>query len=202
MESLMWDNVEAVILTGGASSRMGRDKATLPILGQSQSERILDQLQTQCQKVTSIGRQAIRDECFVADQTEFAGPLVALSQFQPESPLLVLLSCDIPFFDARIIDLMIMKLEKDDDAVLVEANSRVQPLLGIYRKTCWENIVRLVEAGETRIMRWVDLLKIRTVSEADLVTAGLNPVSIMSANTIEELNQILRNETSQSTRST
>ena len=199
MESLMWDNVEAVILTGGASSRMGRDKATLPILGQSQSERILDQIQTQCQKVSSIGRRAIRDECFIADQTEFAGPLVALSQFQPERPLVVLLSCDIPFFDARIIDLMVMKLEEGDDAVLVEANSRVQPLLGIYRKSCWGNLVRLVDAGETRILRWVNLLKTRTISEVDLVTAGLNPASIISANTIEELNLILGNESAQST---
>ncbi|MCB0825377.1 MAG: molybdenum cofactor guanylyltransferase [Armatimonadetes bacterium] len=195
----MWDNVEAVILTGGASSRMGRDKATLPILGQSQSERILDQIQTQCQKVSSIGRRAIRDECFIADQTEFAGPLVALSQFQPERPLVVLLSCDIPFFDARIIDLMVMKLEEGDDAVLVEANSRVQPLLGIYRKSCWGNLVRLVDAGETRILRWVNLLKTRTISEVDLVTAGLNPASIISANTIEELNLILGNESAQST---
>lgn len=191
----MWDEVEAVILTGGASSRMGTDKASMPILGQPQASRILAQLNTRCQNVTSIGRAPIRNEVFVEDLVQYAGPLVALSQFQPSKKLIVVLSCDIPLFDVRVIDQLLDRLTSSDDVVLICLNGRIQPLIGVYKSHCWEHLLRLTNQSGSRLMDWIDCLKIKTVSESELETGGIPISSVMSANTLLEVESIVGHQT-------
>ena len=74
---------EGVLLTGGASSRMGQDKAAIRFDGEQLAVRIARSLDTVCDRVTIIGREPIPGYLLIKDLQEFAGPLVALSQLQP-----------------------------------------------------------------------------------------------------------------------
>lgn len=193
----MSGDIEAIVLTGGASRRMGVDKASIELNGVSQAQRIVDQLSVAGYPVTVIGREPVGEARFLQDACEFPGPLVALNGFRPRQSKVMVLSCDIPLFQTGIIRFLDEHLDEPFDAALPEIDGRVQPLLGLYRARCWEQLSRHVIIKERRMMAWIETLGIRIVAEQEIVHAGIDKFTLMSANSPQELQQLL-SETLQS----
>jgi len=187
----MLDDVEVVLLTGGASRRMGEDKATLSINGVAQGERMIYLLTEAGYTVTTIGRRPLGEARFLQDQEEFSGPLTALALFKPRAPTVMVLSCDMPLFDPAIIGVLERLIGEDEDANLPRIGGRLQPLVGLYRDRTWHSLRRLVESGERRLMAWVECLRVKNVSEAELKDAGIDLLTLRSANSPDELQVIL-----------
>lgn len=183
-------DIEAVILTGGASRRMGTDKASLNINGVPQAERMVGALTNSGYSVTVIGRAPIEGAQFIQDASEFPGPLVALSAFQPKSEKVMILSCDIPYFESEIVEFLDQCLGEDFDAAIPEIGCRLQPLLGLYRVQCFAMLNRLVASGERKMMSWVDSLQMQVITEKEITSAGIDLQSLRSVNTPEELLQL------------
>lgn len=177
--------VEAVLLTGGASNRMGTDKARLTYRGEVVSERIARDLASICGKVTVLGREPIADCAFFADEETYAGPLVALSKFTPSAELVFVVSCDLPRFDAQLVILFQNNLGELDAAV-PENEGRLQPLCALYRASDWLKIGTTLHAGKKSVMAWVDQLNCRTITPTEIAEAGIDPRAICGANSPEE----------------
>jgi molybdopterin-guanine dinucleotide biosynthesis protein A len=99
-----------VLLTGGSSSRMGRDKARLRVDGEPYAERTARILSAVCDPVIEVGDGASGLPC-VREDPPGAGPLAALlagtralGLSRPE-PILVL-ACDLPFIDVAFLSLL------------------------------------------------------------------------------------------------
>jgi molybdopterin-guanine dinucleotide biosynthesis protein A len=160
----MNEQIEAVLLTGGASRRMGRDKAKLLVEGEPLAERIIRLLREAGITVTTCGREPIEGSRFLADQEEFAGPLAALSAFRPKKDLVFVCSCDLPGFDSAIV-VRLREALQNHDAAVPESNGRLQPLCGLYRPKALEWAGELHREGERRVMKWLDRLNFATVTD-------------------------------------
>lgn len=182
--------VEGVVLTGGASRRMGRDKSKLTVDGEPLSTRLARDLRSHCGRVTVLGKEPIEGYEFVADEEEYAGPLIALSCFQPRAEAVFVTSCDLPRFDGRLVGLF-GDLLRDQDAVLPMNEGRLQPLCGLYRAKAWNDLQATVDAGGKSLMAWLDRLTVQAVDSEEIAHKGIDPRSICGANTPEEWERLL-----------
>lgn len=183
--------IEAVVLTGGESRRMGRDKASLPIDGVPQAKRVVDALLTKVVNVTVLGRQPVEGAEFLPDAEEFAGPAAALARFEPTADAVFVASCDLPLFDPRIIDLLAAELE-GHRAVAPLVDDWRQPLCALYRAETFATLKEVAAEGIRCPMKWLARLDPRLLDEAALTQAGIDPRATLGANTPDELAEALR----------
>jgi molybdopterin-guanine dinucleotide biosynthesis protein A len=184
--------VEAALLTGGASRRMGQDKASIRIGGIPQAERIANALKAEDIVVTILGKSAIAGYGFLADNGEFAGPLAALSRFEPHREVVFVCSCDLPLFDARIVHVLANSLGGRQAAVPM-VNRYRQPLCAIYTANAFSAIPEVLAAEGACTMRWLDSVPHVVVPEEQLKVHGLDPQCAQGANTREEFEAMLVN---------
>ncbi|HEY0868516.1 MAG TPA: molybdenum cofactor guanylyltransferase [Fimbriimonas sp.] len=162
MEFREMNGVEGVLLTGGASRRMGTDKAGLPVEGRSLALKIAEELRKACEPVTVLGRRPLQGFEFLLDEDEFQGPMAALARFAPTQPYVFVASCDLPLFESSVVQDLAARIE-GYDAAIPDLGGRLQPLCALYRREAFDRLRDLREKGEQRIMRWIDGLDIVTV---------------------------------------
>jgi molybdopterin-guanine dinucleotide biosynthesis protein A len=177
--------VEGVVLTGGASQRMGEDKAGLLVEGVPVAVRTAHLLGLHCDKVTVLGREPIPGYAFLADKADYEGPLSALSRFVPTSDSVFVASCDLPRFDARVVEVT-LSLIQGYDACLPVVGTQVQPLCGLYRATAWPTMSLLLSEGKKSMMALIERLRYRTITQEGLAASGIDVRSVIGANTPEE----------------
>jgi molybdopterin-guanine dinucleotide biosynthesis protein A len=180
--------IEAAILTGGKSRRMGVDKAKLLVDGEPQAERIVRLLTQLGVPVTTLGREPTAGAGFLPDPEEFAGPISALRRFRPAAEMVFVASCDLPRFDNRLVDLLASKIG-DKQAAVPLIDGWKQPLCALYQASAF---AALQELDGQCAMSWLDRLQVVLVTEQDFAEAGLSSNVTRGANTPEELEQVLR----------
>ena len=154
----LMDLTAGFVLTGGRSSRMGRDKALLPVAGSSavggsspagglspagrltMVERTAELVRAAANSVTLIGmpeRYAHLGLPVVADVVEDCGPiggvLTALTVTQADSNLIV--ACDMPGLTADFL-LRLLAAARDfaSTCLVPETASGLHPLCAVYRR--------------------------------------------------------------------
>lgn len=187
-------DVEAVVLTGGAGSRMGRDKAEIMAGDIPLTTMICRSLSDLGIHVTVLGRKPVDGFAFKQDEVEFEGPLAAISRFPPSSPYVFVAACDLILWDVRIVSLLRSKIEHHDAAVPT-VSRMAQPLCALYTAAAIARAANLVESGERRTVAWLSFLDVLHVSEKEIASAGLEPYCVLGANTPEELAAMLRRRT-------
>ncbi len=111
MTSLLNNEICGVVLAGGKSSRLGRDKARVIINGQSLLERTLALAGQFCARTFCVGRdtqsQGIKAE-WMLDEIPGIGPMggIITALKTLKSPCLVL-ACDLPRLDHGVIERLI-----------------------------------------------------------------------------------------------
>lgn len=161
-------DVEGFILVGGASSRMGRDKAELTYAGHRSIERIAAELPP---PVTLVGgRHEYRHLSLknVPDLHEHWGALggIHASLAVAKQPWAVIVACDLPFVTRELFARLRSLADETSDAIVpIQPDGRPQPLCAFYRpKTCLPETEKLVAQGEhtprallaTVKTRWVE----------------------------------------------
>jgi len=177
--------IEAVLLTGGRSVRMGRDKASLPIEGERLAVRIVRLLSEAGVPTTVLGREPVEGARLLRDDEHIDTPLDALRRFRPSEPLVFVLSCDLPKFDAGLVNVLAERIE-GFDAVAPYVDGFRQPLVALYRASAFD---RFLDADCP--MSWLKALNTRLVDEAELLAAGIHPDGTRGANTPEELSALV-----------
>jgi len=111
--------VAGVLLTGGASRRMGIDKATLVIDGgESLARHAARVLATACDPVIEVGTGVTDMRCVREDppgEGPLAGLLAGAEALGPDVSV-VLLACDLPFVDEAVVRMLV---EHPGDASVV-----------------------------------------------------------------------------------
>lgn len=177
---------EAVLLTGGASRRMGQDKSRLFVGDEELAVRLARELRLVCRRVTVLGREAVDGCDFLADVGEFEGPLAAIARFRPSAQTVFVASCDMPRFDSSVVIDLAERLGTRLGAVPI-VEGREQPLCALYRAEAIEQAAEAFAQGERRIMTWLKGLQPVFV----LAESLSNPSGVLGANTPEELRAIL-----------
>lgn len=177
--------IEAFILAGGASSRMGTDKSQLLLENQTFVERISATLQTVTDTIRLVGGSENSKLPTVADIYPQWGALgglqAALSACRSDWAIVV--ACDLPLVTAELFRTL-ASLRTDHDAVVpMQPDGRPQPLAALYRaEACAARATELIEAGRRRPLdllqtvrtRWVAFAEIANLDQANRFFVNIN----------------------------
>jgi len=139
-------NISAVLLAGGESRRMGKEKATLLFRGkplwQIQLELLRKLEPTEIfvsARTDPVWRPA--DVQFVADDPPSRGPLsgLAASLAQTRAKHLLALAIDMPFITEKYLKFLCSQLEPGR-GVITKIDDRFEPLAAIYPKEVLANL--------------------------------------------------------------
>lgn len=180
-----------VVLAGGASLRMGRDKALLEIGGESLVERAARRLGTCCQGVlvADAGRGLLAGPPSTADGPG-KGPAAGILGAATAAPgrSLLVLACDLPLVPEELLELLAAG-PASDDWVVPGREGRLEPLCALYRPAALAALEAQVTAGVFAPHRLAEnaALRIRFVSNAELATLGDPAVMFANLNRPEDL---------------
>lgn len=155
----------AVILAGGASRRMGRDKATLPFEGSTLVERMVDILTPRCAPIFVIAApgQALPtlNADVLRDEVRGVGPLLATGRglraaAEAGSELAFVTAVDMPLLSADLVDELAGPAVRLGADVVLPWDGRDHYLAGIYRTALAGRVAALVAEGERSMRALVD----------------------------------------------
>ena len=154
----MYEDITAIILSGGKSLRMGATKSFLKIGDKTIIERLRDLLQSLFKDVILITNEP-DDYKFLGlpiyeDIFRHRGPLAGIHSGLKHSKtnLNFIISCDLPFMTKEIINYLI-DYKTDKLITVAKADGFIQQLAGKYSKECLspsEKILKEVENNENR----------------------------------------------------
>ena len=169
-------NIIVIVLSGGKSSRMGRDKALLEIncetlllrtcqtaLGVADSVYVVARSQKQYQEAIAQNLP----HCYLVLDQQFDGALVGFWQGIREiaSPVdwILLLACDLPNLQGDILQIWASQLANLPETAIaylpryVDANSQKQwePLCGFYRWQCQDSLREFINIGGRSFQKWL-----------------------------------------------
>jgi molybdopterin-guanine dinucleotide biosynthesis protein A len=164
---------EGFVLTGGRSSRMGRDKALLPLDGSAAGgctlvEQIAARVRAAAGSVTLIGapeRYSGLGLPVAADLIEDCGPIggVYTALRISPAPWNLLVACDMPAVSAGFLALLLEAAQDADAECLApETGSGLHPLCAVYHRRA---LVAVQSAIDHKSFKMHDLLRsLRTVA--------------------------------------
>ena len=153
-------SMAGLILCGGQSTRMGRDKATLPLFGETMLQRMVRILQSACTEVLIVAANAqnlpsLPDEVLVVrDGHPQRGPLQGLCDGMgalPEDATgTFVCGCDLPLLQPAFVQELTARL--GDHEIAVPSDDRgVHPLAAVYRRSVLPTIETLLAGGQRRM---------------------------------------------------
>ena len=177
----------AVVLAGGRSSRLGVDKASVPVGGRRLLDRVLSVLTNCFADVVVVGRTGSDEACgpvrFVQDETPGLGPLGGLytGLGVVEHGRALAVGCDMPFINRGVLEELLAQ-DGGADATVARTGGRAQPLLAVYDRRVRSVVGRLLASEDRSLM---ELLRTISVRYVDLAVTD----ACFSVNTPEELRQ-------------
>ncbi|MDN5346377.1 MAG: molybdenum cofactor guanylyltransferase [Petrotoga sp.] len=162
--------MNAILLSGGKSSRFGTNKALESINGKPLIEQIVEGLKNAFEKVYIIGNikeyAFLQDVFFCEDIIPNKGPLGGLftGLTCSDSEYNFLTACDMPFLTNEFLEFV--KLQKKDYGVLVpEYNSYPEPLAAVYSKKCLPFISDSLKRNQLKLKSFFPQVKVRIIKE-------------------------------------
>jgi molybdopterin-guanine dinucleotide biosynthesis protein A len=143
-----------LILSGGKSTRMGRDKALISYHGKSQQEVLYDLAQSVCDRTFLSLRADQQDHLnpgveVLLDRNEYRGPfngILTAHRAYPKAAWLVL-ACDLPLIDLQTVELLKSSRDpsRDATALATRASGLPEPLAAIWEPGGLEKAVHYLE---------------------------------------------------------
>ncbi len=162
----------AIIMAGGKSRRMGRDKSMLAVNGEPVIKHIFKQLYPHFNQVLvssdEVSRYSFLGVKVVPDEDANKGPLMGIASALRVSANQVnfVIACDIPEVDIGFVRQMVRE-SKNFDAVVPQAGpSRYDPLFAIYKKNTLVVIDKAIASGNYRIIDPLRYCKVNYINLA------------------------------------
>ncbi|MDY7012207.1 MAG: molybdenum cofactor guanylyltransferase [Cyanobacteriota bacterium] len=164
--------IAALILAGGSSSRMGRDKALIPWDGVPLLQCVGEVAASCCPQVYVLAPREREYQNWLDDRYLFLeesnpgqGPLAALTEglerLQLDNPAIawvLLLACDLPQLDSRVLQrwsAQLPHLPPTTLALVPRHEDLWQPLCGFYRASAHSSLVDFMQKGERSFQSWL-----------------------------------------------
>lgn len=192
--------VSGIVLAGGLSRRLGRDKAVEPIGGEPLIARCIGRLSAVADEIIVVvngierGKQLpLPLSCRVAvdvyaDSGSLGGIFSGVSAMADEWGAVV--ACDMPFLNIALLRYM-LSLRDGFDAVVPVLNGRPEPTHALYSKTCLPRIERRLQAKDLKIARFFDDVSVRYVSQKEVDAHDPDHLSFFNVNTQSDLDRAL-----------
>ncbi|HLF37750.1 MAG TPA: molybdenum cofactor guanylyltransferase, partial [Anaerolineales bacterium] len=184
--------ITLAVQAGGRSSRMGRDKALLPLGGIPLIEHVLRRTAGLAEEVL-ITTNRPADLVYlgvrlVADREPGAGALpgllTALEAAHGETVLL--LACDLPFVCRPLLE-HLLSLAHEAQVVVPQWKDNLEPLHAVYSNSCANAVRAAMQAGQPRVIDLLPRVTQRVVAEAEIAQFDPDGSSFFNVNTPQDL---------------
>lgn len=187
-------SITGLILAGGKSMRLGRDKALLPWPNEDSPRTLLHHvhavLASVCDEVLVVGnRQYNTGFRSVADVSPVGSSLTGLvSGLQAAKTQHVLaVACDMPFLSDRLLRALVDLAAEEWDAVAPVLRHEPETLHTVYHRRCLTTANKMLERGDLKLARLLCRLRVRHVSASEVKKLDPDLASCSNINTPQEL---------------
>lgn len=190
--------VTGVILAGGMSTRLGRDKAVEPLAGQPLIGRVLSMLSD----VTDTSVVVVNDEARGAELPLPENVAVAVDAY-PDSGSLggiftglqaasadwaLVVACDMPFLNPTLLARM-LELRTDHDVIVPVLDGRPEPTHALYSKACLPHMEERLQHGKLKITGFYEDVRVRYITEDEVNLLDPDRLSFFNVNTQDDLDR-------------
>ena len=188
--------VTGFILAGGASSRMGCNKALLEIDGTPIITRIYRTMASLFHEVVIVTNSPSDYDFLpcrkVTDIYPYYGSIAGLHSALTHSstPHSFVTACDLPFLNQGVIRHLCSIREEDYDAVVPLTDCGLEPLHAVYSSVCKDIFANAIQRNELKIVDILGRMNIRQVSCDEFKSVGELNSSFLNVNTPEEYDRI------------
>jgi molybdopterin-guanine dinucleotide biosynthesis protein A len=189
------ERTAGIILAGGKSTRLGRDKASEELLGRTLLQRVADRLDGYADEyvIVSAAAQelppvfASRPITTVEDLYPDAGPLGGLytGLSSMTTPRAIALACDMPLLRPALLRLL-LRLQAGHHAA-VPLNGLPEPLCAVYAASCLPAIKARLDAGAYKMTGFFESIDVRFVEPEEWQRHDPNGDSFLNVNDEESL---------------
>jgi molybdopterin-guanine dinucleotide biosynthesis protein A len=188
--------VNCIVLAGGKSVRLGRNKLVEKVGGHSLLERVVDRLScfnSEIIVVTALDSALPNLDGYpkiqiVNDIIPGKGSLGGLYSGLTVSnrPYNLVVACDMPFLNVDLFNHLI-GLVDNYDAVIPLVNDKAEPLHAVYSRSCLPAIKDLIEQNRLSILGLFPFIKVRYVNTGDIERFDPQHLSFFNVNTEVDL---------------
>lgn len=185
----------AVILAGGENRRMNFPKALLEVGGRKIIERSIVLLKDAFDRVVISTNSP---ELFfnlglpmVGDVIDHRGPMTGIysSLISTSEEAVFVVACDMPFVNEGLVK-YIVKLYREQDAVIPLYGGLPQPLLGVYSRAVAPRMESAIFSGRKGLREFLSEIRTHFVEEDDVRLMDPEGKSFININTIQELKKV------------
>lgn len=189
------EELTTVILAGGTSRRMGRDKAFLDLNDQTFIERILQVVKEVTPQVIIIANTPQYDSLNVPvypDLIKDCGPVGGIYTAMEivQTPYLLVLSCDIPLLNTAVLKHLINE-SVPCDANILTTEGRWQPLTAIYNSKTKSIFKKALDAKTLKLRSLLAAMSLHEIACPKVLIPCLN--NINTPNDLKEMRDGYKN---------
>lgn len=181
----------AIILAGGDSQRMGRDKASLVLGEQTLLQTVAATMRQVFPEVVVSVRQprAEVDLPQICDEQPNGGPLAGLvaGLSQVATPWVFAVACDMPFVVPAVVERLGEYLSSQHQAVVPVVHGHPQPLAAFYATSCLALMRASLAAQQNSLRGVLKQLSVRYVDEAEMLDADPQLSSFFDLDTPQDV---------------
>ena len=192
--------VTGVVLAGGASRRLGRDKRLEPFNGEPLLSRVMARLGSVCEELVAVvadasvesGLPVAAGTRIVEDRYPGKGSLggIYTGLSAASNPWIFVVACDMPFLDTKLIEHM-LSLREGHDVVVPVVAGRPEPTHAAYAQACLAPIRDRLERDELKIVGFFDDVRVRRIPEDEVRRYDPDLLTFFNINTQGDLDQAL-----------
>ena len=192
--------LSGIVLAGGLSRRLGRDKAVEPFGDEPLIARVIGRLSALTNETVVVVNSEARgaelplpDEAKVAvdiypESGSLGGIFSGLTAANNDWGFVV--ACDMPFLNTDLIAHM-LTLREDYDAVVPLLDGYPEPTHAAYSIACLPHIESRLRAGQLKIAGFFDDVRVRYVSESEILGYDAERLSFFNVNRPDDLERAL-----------
>ena len=189
-------DITAVVLAGGMSRRLGRNKAVELFDGETLIRRAIGRMRQVARNIMVVANDESRvaeldlpnDVAAVLDEYPGKGPLAGIYTGLNASSTewAVFCACDMPFLSPRIYRALLSNRDRYD-AVVPIVDGRPEPVHAAYSHACLGPIGDKLVANDLKIAGFFRDVSVRYFSEDELRAIDPNLLSFFNINTQQDL---------------
>ncbi|MDQ7055579.1 MAG: molybdenum cofactor guanylyltransferase [Persephonella sp.] len=172
--------VDSIILAGGESKRMGKDKAFLSLCGKPFIQIIAEELSKYSNKIiVSVNKDKNLyvdylknvnvEVVYVKDSYPYTGPLNGIISCISEikSEFVFVATCDTPMLKGKLLPFFLKKIH-GYQAVIPEVGGKLQFLNTLYEKPAIDAAEELYKKGVRSLHRWVKSINTLKIGQKEV----------------------------------
>jgi molybdenum cofactor guanylyltransferase/molybdopterin-guanine dinucleotide biosynthesis protein MobB len=166
MQTIKNQQITAVILAGGRSSRMnGKDKGLIKLNKKYLVQHVIDAIKNQIDNIYINANRNIKkyqeftkNPIISDDIADFQGPLAGFAKAMKtvKTPYLFILPCDCPLIDGEeLLHKLKSTMIKDNTKICVAHDSiRLQPTFALLATSLLDDLLKYIKKGNRKIDLW------------------------------------------------